>query len=134
MFVDLDYTPVVYRVTSDLNAPLALTTHTGDTVNAVKGAWIDEQGTVLLHTDRGIGSVHDQDLDPLLMASMIDVNGNVIDEAVFDELVELIEHQRPIPLWLKFRDSNARFEPIHAADVPQRFDFNPHPAPPDATP
>jgi hypothetical protein len=134
VFVDLDYTPVVYRVTSDGQAPLALATHTGASVNTVQGAWIDEAGSVLIHSDRGIGVVHDQDLDPLLLASMIDVNGNVVEEDVFDELAELIERQQPIPLWLKFRDGNARLEPIHAADVPGRFGFNPHPAPPNATP
>jgi hypothetical protein len=128
VFVDLDYTPFVYRVTNDLKAPLSLATHIGDGVNTLYGAWIDEQGALLIHTDRGIGLMHDQDLDPLLLASMIDVNGNVIEEGVFDELVELIEHQKPIPLWLRFRDSNVRFEPIRAADVPQRFGFNPHPA------
>jgi hypothetical protein len=133
VFVDLDYTPFVYRVTNDLNAPLALATHVGDAVNTLIGAWIDEHGTVLIHTDRGIGIVHDQDLDPLLLASIIDVNGNVIEEGVFDELVELIEHQKPIPLWLKFRDSNARFEPIQSAEVPQRFGYEPHPAEPAAT-
>jgi hypothetical protein len=129
VFVDLDYTPLVYRVTSELKAPLALATHTGDAVNTVLAAWIDEQGTVLINSDRGIGIVHDQDLDPLLLASMIDVNGNVVEEDVFDELADLIEHQQPIPLWLRFRDSNARFEPIRATDVPMRFGFNPHPVP-----
>jgi Protein of unknown function (DUF2946) len=133
VFVDLDYAPFVYRVTSALNAPPALTTHTGDSVNTVQGVWIDEQGTVLINTDRGIGIVHDQDLDSLLLASIIDVNGNVVEEDAFDELVELIEHQRPIPLWLRFRESNSHFEPILAADVPQRFAFNPHPAAPDST-
>ena len=128
VFVDLDYTPFVYRVTNVLNAPLALATHRGDSVNTLHGAWIDGQGAILLHTDRGIGLVHDQDLDPLLLAAMIDVNGNVIEESAFDELLELIEHQRPIPLWLKFRDSNVRFEPIRAADLPERFDFDPHPS------
>ena len=129
VFVDLDYTPFVYRVTNDLNAPLALATHAGDAVNTVRDAHIDEQGTVLIHTDRGIGIVHDQDLDPLLLASMIDANGNVIEESVFDELVELIEHQRPIPLWLKFRDSSIRLEPIQSATVPKRFGFDAHPSP-----
>ena len=71
--------------------------------------------------------VHDQDIDPLLMAAMIDANGNVIEEEAFDELAELIERQQPIPLWLKFRDSNIKFEPIHAASVPQRFGFVAHP-------
>jgi hypothetical protein len=133
VFVDLDYTPLVYRVTSELQAPLALATHTGTAVNTVQGAWIDEHGALLIQTDRGIGLVHDQDIDPLLLASMIDINGNVVEEAVFDELVELIEQQRPAPLWLRFRDSNVRFEPIRAGDVPQRFGFEPHPAAPKAT-
>lgn len=133
VFVDLDYTPIVYRVTSEGQAPLALATHTGAAVNSVRGAWIDEAGSVLIHSDRGIGVVHDQDLDPLLLGSMIDVNGNVVEEEVFDELAELIEQQQPIPLWLRFRDSNARLEPIRTADVPRRFGFNPHPAPPSTT-
>ena len=129
VFVDLDYTPLVYRVTNDLPAPLALATHVGDGVNTLHGAWIDEQGAILIHTDRGVGIVHDQDLDPQLLAAMIDVNGNVIEESAFDELLEFIEHQRAIPLWLKFRDSNVRFEPVRAADVPKRFGFNPAPTP-----
>ena len=128
VFVDLDYTPLVYRVTNPLKAPLVLTTHIGDAANTLLGAWIDEHGTVLIDTDRGIGIVHDHDLDPPLLASIIDVNGNVIEESAFDELLELIEHQRPIPLWLKFRDSNIRIEPIRSADVPKRFGFDPHPS------
>ncbi len=133
VFVDLDYTPFVYRATNELKTPLALVTHIGDSVNTVQGAWIDELGAVLVQTDRGIGIVHDQDLDPLLLASMIDVNGNVIEEGAFDELLEVIEHQRPIPLWLKFRDSNVRLEPIRSADVPKRFGFDPHPIAPDSS-
>ena len=129
VFVDLDYTPFIYRVTSALHAPLALATHIGGNVNTLHGAWIDEHGAVLIDTDQGIGLLHDQDIDPLLLGAMIDANGNVIEEAAFDELLEFIEHQKPIPLWLKFRDSNVRFEPIRAADVPQRFGFNPAPAP-----
>ena len=128
VFVDLDYTPLVYRVTNPLKAPLVLTTHIGDAANTLLGAWIDEHGTVLIDTDLGIGLVHDQDLDPLLLHSIIDVNGNVIEESAFDELLALIEHQRPIPLWLKFRDSNIRIEPIRSADVPKRFGYDPHPS------
>ena len=128
VFVDLDCAPFVYRVTSGVNAPLALTTHTGEVVNTLLGAWIDEQGSVLLHTDRGLGNVHDQDLDPLLLAAIIDANGNVIEEDAFDALLEVIEQQQPIPLWIKFRDSSIRLEPIRSADVPKRFGFDPHPA------
>ncbi len=130
VFIDLDCTPFVYRVTSGLNAPLALATHTGAGVNTLLGAWIDEQGTVLMHTDRGVGNVHDQDLDPLLLAAIIDANGNAIEEEAFDALLDIIEHQQPIPLWINFRDSNIRLEPINSADVPKRFGFVPHPADP----
>lgn len=133
VFVDLDYTPFVYRVTSELNTPLALTAHTGAAVHTLHAAWIDEHGTVLIDTDHGIGIVHDQDLDPLLIASMIDANGNVIEEAVFDELAEVIERQQQIPLWLKFREAEARIEPIRSADVPRRFGFEPHPTAPATT-
>ncbi len=136
VFVDLDYTPWVYRVTNDLGAPLALATQVGDTVNTLFGAWIDEQGTLLLQTDRGIGLIHDQDLDPLLLASMIDVRGKVVEESAFDEVVELIEQQRPLPpalLSLKFQQRAVPFATLRAAQVPQRFGFDPHPAPPHAT-
>jgi hypothetical protein len=130
VFVDLDCAPFVYRVTNNLNAPLGLATHIGDSVNTLLGAWIDERGTVLINTDHGIGNVHDQHLDPLLLASIVDVNGNVIEEKAFDELLEVIEHQRPIPLWIKFRDSNVRLDPINSADLPKRFGFDPHPIDP----
>lgn len=132
VFVDLDYTPVVYRVTNNLKAPLALATHVGDVVSALLEAHIDELGSVIIKTDRGIGIVHDQDLDPLLLGAMVDANGSTIDESVFDELLELIEQQRPVPLWLKFRDSKVRLEPIRSTDVPKRFGFEPHPIAPQA--
>ena len=85
---------------------------------------------MLLNTDRGLGIVHDQDLDPLLLAAMIDENGNVIAESAFDELLEFIETGRPIPLWIKFRDNPVRLEPICAAEVPARFGFDPRPLDP----
>ncbi len=129
VFVSLDYTPLVYRVTSHLRSPLALSTQLGGRVNTLHSAWIDEQGAILLHTDCGIGLVHDQDIDPLLLAAMVDVNGNVIEESAFDALLAFIEQQRPIPLWLKFRGSPVKFERIRSADVPRQFVFNPAPQP-----
>jgi hypothetical protein len=134
VYIDLDYAPFVYRVTNPLHAPLALATHIGDAVNTVMGTWIDEQGALLILTEHGVGVVHDQDIDPLLLASVIDTNGNVVEESAFDALVELIEQQRPLPLWLKFRESNVPLEPIHGVDVPKRFGFAPHPEEPHPSP
>lgn len=134
VFVELDYTPFVYRVTNQVNAPLALTAHTGVAVNALHAAWIDEAGVVILDTDRGIGIVHDQDLDPLLVGAMVDANGNTFDEDTLEALLDRAEHLEPIPVWLKFRDTEARLEPIRSTDVPRHFRFDPQPRDPAATP
>ncbi|MCW5606387.1 MAG: DUF2946 family protein, partial [Burkholderiales bacterium] len=103
VFVSLDYTPFVYRVTGMDGAPLALQTHTGRPVASVQGAWIDEAGTVLVLTEHGAGLVHDRDLEALL-AHFVDANGNPLAEEVLEELMALIEDQREVPAWLKFRE------------------------------
>src|SRR5262245_51484580 len=75
VFVDLHYAPLVLRIVSPENAPLAIETHTGKPVAGVTGAWLDEDGTLLLATEHGAGTVHDRDLERLLPA-FIDANGN----------------------------------------------------------
>jgi len=50
VFVDLGYTPRVYRVVNPDGAPLVLEASTGGTVSTIHGAWIDETGAALLAT------------------------------------------------------------------------------------
>jgi len=129
VFVNLDYAPFVYRIVSPDNAPLALEAHNGRPVRAVSGAWMDENGALLLETDIGAGSVHDRDLERLL-PHLIDANGNPLPEAVIDEIMEQVEHGKRLPLWLKFRESNVRIEPIAAREAAGRFGFVAQPEPP----
>ena len=129
VFVTLDYTPFVYRVASNYNAPLELESHTRLPVAAVKGAWLDEEGTLLLQTEQGIGLLSDRDIN-LLFPFLIDINGNPLDDRVLVEVMELLQQQQPAPLWLAFHDDNIRVQPIRSAEVAGRFGFVPRPLPP----
>ena len=128
VFVSLDYTPLVLRVASAEGAPLQLECHTGRQVSVIEGAWIDETGALLLLTEHGVGLVHDRDLGRLLPC-FIDANDNPVDETVLDELMELVQRGQPAPLWLKYRDTSGKIEPIASGEAPRRFAFVPRPEP-----
>lgn len=129
VFVKLDYTPLVLRVVSAEGAPLELEAHTGKRVTTVEGAWMDEQGTLLLLTGHGVGILHDGDLQRLMLY-FVDANGNALEASVLEELMAVLEQQRPVPLWLKFRETNVKVEPIAARDVQEKFSFVREPEPP----
>lgn len=129
VFVTLGYTPFIYRIVSPDDAPLAIEAHNGKPVSTVSGAWIDENGAVLLQTEHGIGVVHDRDLDRLLTA-FINANGSPLAESVLDELMERVQRGRAVPLWLRFGDASVKIEPIRSESLPQRFGFVSRPVQP----
>jgi hypothetical protein len=133
VFVSFEYTPLVYRAVNGDNAALALESHVGGEVTLVSGAWIDENGALLIETEHGIGLVHDHDLEKVL-PSFIDADRNPLPETTLDTHMELLQHGRAAPLWLQYRESNVAVEAIQSADVPQRFDFNPLPSAPQGAP
>lgn len=129
VFLDLDYAPLVYRIVSPPGAPLALESHSGKPVTQLAGVWLDEYGAMLIETEHGIGTVHDRDLD-LLLPHLIDANGNPLPEPALDEIMEQVGRGTRMPLWLKFRESNIRVEPIASRDAAGRFGFVARPEPP----
>ncbi|MGH8703629.1 MAG: DUF2946 family protein [Burkholderiales bacterium] len=129
VFVDLDYTPRVYRVASSGEAPLALETSTGSPVSAINGAWIDETGAALLETELGIGAVHDRDLDRLL-PHFTDAAGAPLAEDALGELMARVQQGREAPLWLQFRGAGVKVGSIRSQTVSQRFGFWARPEPP----
>jgi hypothetical protein len=130
VFVNLDYTPFVYRVVSPDGAPLALEAHNGKPVATLSGAWMDESGALVLDTDLGVGVAHDRDLDRIL-PHFVDANGNPLPEEALDPLMEEAEHGGAVPLWLKFRESNVKVEPLLSREVGQRFGHVAQPVPPE---
>jgi hypothetical protein len=129
VFVALEYTPVVYRILNTAVAPLALECHTARPVATLRGGWVDEKGALLLESEHGVGIVHDRDLDRLF-PYLIDANGTPLDENVLEQLLELLERQREVPLWIKFRESSIKVEPIRSDEVAMRFRFVARPEPP----
>jgi hypothetical protein len=129
VFVDLDYTPQVYRIASADSAPLALETSTGRPVSAVREAWIDETGAALLETEHGIGTVHDRDLDRLLQY-FTDAAGAPLAEDILDESMSRLQQGEEAQLWLKFRGASIGVGSIRSATVEKRFSFRTRPEAP----
>jgi len=122
VFVDLAGTPLVLRITSPDGAPLALATHTGIPVASVAAVFLDEGGTLLLETSLGPGTLDDRDLARLL-PHLIDVNGNPLPEAALDELMELAQQGKAVPMWLRFGDASLKVEPIASGEIARRLGF-----------
>jgi hypothetical protein len=129
VFLNLDYAPLVYRILSAQDAPLAIESHSGQPVATLTGAWLDENGTMLLETELGVGTVHDRDLD-LLLPHLADGKGYPLPEDRLGELMERVQQGNEVPLWLKYRDSSPQIEAIASREVPLRFGFVAQPEPP----
>jgi DUF2946 family protein len=127
VFVELEYTPYVYRAINGGREPLAIESHTGEPASTLSGAWIDEHGALLLETERGVGVLHDRDLETALPA-LIDANGTALPEDVLEETLALAQLGHDAPVWLKLGESNVKVQAIRSAEVPGRFGFTSHPA------
>lgn len=62
VFVGLDYTPIIARLKSQNQ----LETHTGLGIVTLRGAWLDEEGSLLLDCEHGIALLDDRDLADLV--------------------------------------------------------------------
>ena len=133
VFVALDYTPIVYRVASPANAPLTLESHVGQRAAAIRSAWVDDTGTLLIESEHGIGLVDDRDLGRL-PPFLIDMNGTPLPEDTLEDLMELLQRGHPSPVWLRCGEASIKVEPIGAVDVAQRFHFDAQPVEPPAAP
>jgi len=129
VFVDLEYTPLVYRALNASDQALTIEAHTARPVGALCSVWIDEQGALLLETEHGIGVLHDRDLDSALPA-LIDANGSALPEDALEDVMTLLQGGNVAPVWLKLGDQNAKVEPIRSGEVPARFGYIAHPADP----
>lgn len=76
VFVELEYTPWVLRLSADN----ALETHVGEAVVELRGAALDEDGSLLLEIPDGIALLSDRDL-PALLGHLRLANGEPADDA-----------------------------------------------------
>ncbi len=121
VFVTLEYTPLVYRLRGDGRS---IETHAGALVAAPKAAWVDDAGMLVLETEHGPGVVLDRDL-PALLERIVVRDGNPADDTVLESLAD---GKRP-NLALVLGQHRVALGSIGAAEVPQRFGFDPAPKP-----
>jgi Protein of unknown function (DUF2946) len=128
VYVALDYTPVVYRVVSAFGVPLALEAQTGRRALGISGAWMDENGDLLVQSEHGVGIVLDRDLENVVPA-LNDANGKSLSEDDLEAMTERLQGGSEVALWLEYAQANVKVAPIRASDVARRFDFVAVPAP-----
>ncbi|MGN6139275.1 DUF2946 family protein [Ralstonia sp. 22086] len=116
VFVELDYTPWVARLSAD-GAPPAFTTTTGAAFSP-SGCFVDEHGSVLLSgrvggcdAEETIALLHDHDLEPF--SSLAQWHGEACGAALGR---------------LNLGDRTFDIEPIASAEVAKRYGFVTRPA------
>jgi hypothetical protein len=133
VFVSLEYAPFVFRVTSAVSAPLELCTQTRVKPPAVKGAYVDENGAIVIDSGIGPGVVDDRDLDALASA-LVDAKGDQPGDDALDAMLERLQGGADAPLWLQYGGSRVKVEPLQSSEAPRRFGFDPQPAAPAGHP
>jgi hypothetical protein len=130
VYVALDYTPHIYRITATPDSTLTLTSHSGAAVTAIHAAYIDETGHLLLDTDLGVGLVHDADLE-MLVPRFSRPGTRQPGDAALAATLDALQAGEPVALELVV-SGTARItvRPIRAASVAERFGFIARPVQP----
>lgn len=137
VFVELAYTPFVWRLTPRDDGEWDLVAHTGDAMTPT-AVWIDNEGRFLFEARREagepvIGVVHDH--DTALVAELLrDERGALLDDDTLTRLssTQLMEsaatdlHARL--RWRSDASLELPLQRIAAHQVAMRFDFEPAPA------
>jgi hypothetical protein len=131
VFISLDYTPFVYRLTPDPGSALVqhLETHTKRAITRIAGAWIDDAGVVLIESEHGIGLVDDRDLEQLL-EFFTDGHGAPLADEAIGAAIERLQTGVPAGLSFCYRGDTVPALPIASTDVPARFNFIQRPVQP----
>lgn len=129
VYVSLDYTPFIYRISALAGSALTVTAHTGAITTNIKTAFMDDAGQLLLDSDIGIGLVHDTDLE-LLIPRFRDIASNAPDEAVLATALDALQAGNKTDLRLQTGSGEIEVQSIRTVDVPARFSFVARPVQP----
>ncbi len=121
VYVTLEYTPWVFK----LDAGGALVTHTWESVDQIDGVYLDDEGSVLLNTPRGIGVIDHRELDAL--SAFFDLkNGDAAADLIETAVLEVYAGN-PSDLVLNWGGRRLDVHPLQKAAVASRFGFDPDP-------
>ncbi len=113
VYVDLACTPWVFRREGG-----AFVAHTGITAGEIRHVLIDEEGSILLLGEPGIGLLDDRDLAAFLDECRL-ADGSPAEESAF---AKLMRGERSIVCW-----NGLPLTPTLASELPERYGFQPRP-------
>lgn len=126
VYVALEYTPWVYRL-RHAATPLCFETHTGVAVETIDGAWLDDGGVLLLHSEVGVGVVLDRDLSAVI--EYIGDSDGVAPGCAPVATPQGSMAQGDILAWLDTAAGRVPLKHIRADAVAAAFRFQPAPRP-----
>ncbi|HZP92406.1 MAG TPA: DUF2946 family protein [Burkholderiales bacterium] len=126
VFVRLAYTPFVLRTMG--GDTLALETHTGHRVEHATGAWVDENGTLVVRWTGGLGAVVDRDLAEVA-AHFTDAKGEALSAEDLIKTLDPESLRRRAGFWLQYGGDRLPVGRIASAQAAQKFGFDPDPRP-----
>jgi Protein of unknown function (DUF2946) len=131
VFVTLEYTPFVVNTASDASA--GFETHVGQSIAKLSGAWVDENGSLLVRWATGLGVLNDRDL-ATVSALFTDVHGKPIGDAVLARAFDADARRHATGVYVDYAGSRVPIGRIHAGEVAQKFGFDPAPRPAEGGP
>ncbi len=121
-FVDLDYAPWIYSFDGWRN----LVDHVGSPVSELRGAWLDEEGNLLLLGERGIGLLCDRDLEPMCENLRVS-NDAICDEDSITRLIQASGTAERERIYLAWNDERIEVKTLLRDEVAGEFGFDPIP-------
>ena len=122
VFVDLDYTPWIYS----LDGAGFLVDHVEEPVKELRGAWLDQEGNLLLLGERGIGLLCDRDL-----GSMSDhlrhSDGRACDAHSIEGLIHASGGAKSRRICLVWKNKSIDVKLLPRGQVAGEFGFDPRP-------
>jgi len=128
VFVRLAYAPFVLH-TCENRCERCLQTHTGTRLDSVTGAWLDEEGTLILRwSGNQVGSLCDRDLAEVT-TWFTDTAGRPASDDAVARAVETRAAHGSTGVWLSYREHRVPVGHVKAEQVPGKFGFDPSPQP-----
>jgi len=118
VYVACDYTPYVFRLD---DAGTGFAAQNGEPAAGLTRMMLDESGALLLECRPDVGVVLDRDLAKVIEA----VRDSVADEEELFAAVQGGEARR-----IRICGQDLELAPVLSAEVPRRYGYVPHPAPP----
>jgi hypothetical protein len=118
VYVELERTPWIYRVGPDGR----LSAHTGARPERIRAAALLDDGTLVLDTDLGPGSIDDRDAAYALRA-ITDATGLILNEQGLDRWLDGRDDAFLDPRLLHLPGERQRIERVRTSDLAGRFSF-----------